>query len=176
MDKKKSLAAFLGAAFGFSAGRLVDLALLGGTLATAVGAVGFAGYATLASDHTPHINGMKYLAIFAQPSHPERTGPRPQGIDMDPVGAIPAKTAVEGYALVGAQASYGWLREGDRIFAVRPGDDVPRLGHVAAIEQRHGRWALVDAKGAELIASSMVEPSSEGGGLFDRRMIFGSKQ
>jgi hypothetical protein len=175
MDKKKSLAALLGAAFGLAAVRAVDLALIGATLATAVGTVGFAGYMTLRDDHEPRINGLQYLAIFAQPRHPTREAGKASGVDMNPVGALvkDAKTEVAGYALVGAQASYAWLRAGDRIFAVRPGDDVPSLGHVAAIEQRDGRWALVDDKGAPLIVSPFADLAPTGSVKFGKKMIFG---
>ncbi len=178
MDKKKSLAALAGAAFGFGLARLGDLALIGGSLATAAGAVTFAGYMTMRGGGTPHINGMQYLAIFAQPHHHARgdESQAPHGLDMNPVGAIPRapKADVAGYALVGAKESYAWLRDGNRIFAVRPGDDVPRLGHVASIEQREGRWALVDDKGATLIVSALAELAPVGGGRFDKRMIFGN--
>jgi len=50
---------------------------------------------------------------------------------------------------------------------------VPRLGRVAGIEQRDGRWTLVDDKGAELIVSSQAELPASAGGRFDKRMIFG---
>lgn len=175
MDNNKSLATLVGAAVGFGAARLADWALVAGSLATALGAVGLAGYMTLAGGGKPHINGMQYLAIFAQPSHPAHPAEGQSGVDMNPVGAIPpdAQTKVNGYALVGAKASYGWLREGDHIFAVRPGDDVPRLGHVASIEQRDGRWALVDGKGAPLIISAVVALAPDDGGRFEKRMIFG---
>lgn len=174
MDKKKSLAALIGAAFGLAAVRAVDLALIGATLATAVGTVGFAGYMTLRGDHEPHINGIEYLAIFAQPRHVSHPADKPP-VDMNPVGAIGRddKTQVAGYSLVGAQASYAWLRSGDRIFAVRPGDDVEKLGHVAAIEQRDGRWALIDDKGAALIVSAFADLTPTGSVRFGKKMIFG---
>ena len=47
VDRKNRSPPLLGAAFGLGAARLADLALIGGTLATAAGAVGFAGYMTL---------------------------------------------------------------------------------------------------------------------------------
>jgi hypothetical protein len=175
VDRKKSLAALLGGAFGLGMARLGDWALIGGTLATAAAAVGLAGYMTLSDVQEPYIFGMKYLAIYAQPSHPVHFDTA-AGIDTSPIGAIappPLKTEVSGYALVGAKASYGWLREGDHIFAVLPGDDVPRLGHIAAIQERNGRWALVDEKGADLIVSAAVEPTADDGGHFSKNMIFG---
>jgi hypothetical protein len=175
MDKRKSLAALVGAALGVGAARLADLALFGGLVATAGGAVTFAGYMTMRGSHTPLINGMQYLAIFAQPNRHGQGDEAAPSVDMNPVGAIPAETKVEagGYALVGAKPSYAWLRAGNRIFAVRPGDDVPQLGHVSAIEQRDGRWTLVDDKGRTLIASALTEIAPPEGGRFEKRMIFG---
>jgi hypothetical protein len=176
MDRKKSLAALVGAVFGLTAARFVDLALIGGSIATAAGAVGLAGYMTLRGGGEPHINGMRYLAIFAQPSHRPASA-ETNGVDMNPVGAIaPAlKTDAGGYALVGAKESYAWLREGNRIFAVRPGDEVPRLGHVASIQRREGRWALIDDKGAALIASAVSELEPSADGHFDKSLIFGKQ-
>src|SRR3569833_3999761 len=97
MVNKKPFAAFLGAAAGLMASRAVDLALIGGGVATATGAVGFAGYMILAGDHEPHINGMEYLAIFAQPARhaaaganqPDATQPDATKVDVSPIGAIP---------------------------------------------------------------------------------------
>ena len=177
MDRKKSLAALVGAASASAWRGSSTSRLIGGALATAAGAVGLAGYLTLTGVQEPYIYGMKYLAIYAQPSHPVHVDGG-QGIDFNPIGAIatPLRTAVNGYALVGAKASYGWLRDGDHIFAVLPGDDVPRLGHVAAIEQRNGRWALVDDKGGELLVSAAVEPTAEDGGHFGKSMIFGERK
>jgi hypothetical protein len=173
MDSKKPMAALAGAFAGVAATRLLDLALIGGCLATAAGAVGFAGYMTMAGEHSPFINGMQYLAIFAQPSHPHRVG-----VDMNPVGAIPPETKfrVGGYQLVGAEARFAWLREGDRIFAVHPGDDVPRLGKIGSVEQRDGRWTLLDPKGTALLVSSLIDLPPSAGGRFDKRMIFGADQ
>jgi hypothetical protein len=181
MDKKKPLAVAIGAALGVGVARLADIALISGLLATAGGAVTFAGYMTMRGGQTPLINGMQYLAIFAQPSHPapDAGAVAPRNLDMNPVGAIPreakdeAKIVAGGYALVGAKPTYAWLRQGNRIFAVRPGDDVPSLGHVAGIEQRDGRWTLVDDKGATLIVSALAELGPTQGGKFKKRMIFG---
>ena len=70
MDKKKPLAAALGAALGIGVARLGDIVLMSGLIATAGGAVTFAGYMTMCGGQTPLVNGMQYLAIFAQPSRP----------------------------------------------------------------------------------------------------------
>jgi hypothetical protein len=175
MVDKKSLAGVLGAATGLAAARVIDLALIGGSVLTAAGAVGFAGYMTLKGVNSPMIFGMKHLAIFSQPSHPHQgEAPKFGSVDPNPVGALPrVNDNVNGYALVGAQASFAWLREGNRIFSVRPGEEVPRLGRVAAIEQREGRWTLVDEKGAALIVSPIADLGPPAGGRFGKRMIFG---
>jgi len=178
MDSKKTFGVFLGAAAGFTASRAIDLALVGGSVLTATSAAGFAGYMIYTGDHEPRINGLEYLAIFAQPAHRPVHGEEKNEetkVDDSPVGAIPReiKDSVEGYWLVGAQAQFAWLREGNRIFSVRPGDEVPRLGRVEAIVERDGRWTLVDDRGATLIVSGQAELSSSAGGRFDKRMIFG---
>jgi hypothetical protein len=177
MASKKIAATVLGAVAGFTAGRAVDLALVAGGVATAASAVGFAGYVMLSGDHEPHINGMEYLAIFAQPNRSAHAPDKNDAAKVDdtPVGAIPReiKDNVAGYWLVGAQPQFAWLRDGNRIFSVHPGDEVPRLGRVAAIEQRDGRWTLVDDKGAALLVSGVAELPESAGGRFDKRMIFG---
>lgn len=175
MDKKKALATATGAAAGFAASRVVDLALIGGLVVTAAGAVGFAGYETMMTDHTPRINGLQYLAIFAQPSHRSTSVAEGKlGLDMAPVGALPRAAPLDagGYSLVGAQSRFAWLREGNRIFAVNPGDDVPHLGRVASIEPREGRWALIGAKGEVLIVGGLADIGEGGGGRFEKKMIF----
>ncbi len=174
MGKKKSFAALAGAILRLAAARFVDLALIAATIAVAVAAVAFAAYMTWSQRREPLINGLQYLAIFAQPSRSGRAEPGAK-LDMAPLGAIgrEAKESVAGYALVGAQPRFAWLREGNRIFAVRPGDDVPRLGHVAAIESRDGRWALTDENGATLIVGSISELAPTQGARFSKRLIFG---
>ena len=171
MADRNWLAAIAGAMTGAAASR-VDVALVAGSLATAAGAVAFAGYMTMSGVQGPLVNGMQYLAIFAQPNRGAHVGPA--GVDMSAVGAIPHDLIdhVGGYALVGAQERYAWLREGNRIFAVRPGDDVPRLGRVAAIAERDGRWVLVDDKGVTLIAGAIVDLAPASSRRFGKRMIF----
>jgi hypothetical protein len=178
MAKRKALAAIVGGALGLGAmTRIVDVALIGGALATAAGAVGFAGYMTVTNTHTTRVYGMRYLAIFAQPSHHAEgeDGTRATALDMTPIGAIPRpqRTAPSGYALVGATESHAWLRDGDQIFAVRPGDDVPRLGRVARIALNEGRWTLFDGAGAALLASPQPTLTQTGEARFGKRMIFG---
>jgi len=176
MDKNK-LAALGGALVGIGAARMIDFALIGGSLATAAGAVGFASYMAMSGAHDPYVNGTKYLAIFGQPSnggkakYPPRT---PANIDMTPVGAIAPDP--KGYSLVGAKPTYAWLRSGDRIFAVMPGDEVAGLGRVETIERRDGRWALVDKYGAALIISTLADPAPADPNVkFSKPMIFGDR-
>jgi hypothetical protein len=180
MDKKKWLSAGAGAGLGLTASRIMDLSLIGACVATATGTVAFAGYMMMRGDHTPLINGMQYLAIYAQPSHPRHVADaqRPEAVDMAPVGALSrdGQDRTSGYQLVGAEPRFAWLRQGDHIFAVHPGDEVARLGKIASIEQRDGRWTLVDEKGATLIASALVDPTGSAGGRFGKPMIFGAER
>ncbi len=176
MDRRKALATLAGATAGFAASRAADLALIAGLVVTAAGAVGFAGYETLSDDHRPKIAGMEYLAIFAQPSRHSAAADSAarSGLDMNALGALPHSAPEEagGYGLVGAQPQFAWLREGNRIFAVTPGEDVPRLGHVHAIERRDGRWALIARAGEILLIGGASDIGAAGGGKFDKRMIF----
>ena len=176
MDKKKMLAAVGGAAAGFAATRMADLALVGGLLFTAAGAVGFAGYETMAGDHGVDLPGKEYLTVFAAPRHRSAAAEiaANSGLDMNATGALPrgAPEEAAGYALVGAQTRFAWLREGNRIFSVRPGEEVPRLGPVASIEAREGRWALISPSGAVLLVGGSVDVGGSGGAKFDKKMIF----
>jgi hypothetical protein len=178
VDKKKAVGVATGAAAGVAASRAFDFALLGGLLATAAGVVGFAGYETMKGDHQPQIAGMEYLGIFGAPNRhtPAVESAARSGLDMNTLGALPhsAPETAGGYALVGAQSRFAWLREGNRIFAVSPGDDVPRLGRVASIETRDGRWALISPAGEILLTGGAADVGASGGGKFDKRMIFRS--
>ena len=177
MASTKFWATLAGGAAGIAAARAVDLALIGGGVITAASAVGFAGYVMLAGDHETHVNGMEYLGIFGAPNHGVHVAGKSDAAKLDerPVGAIrrELKDNVSGYWLVGAQPQYAWLREGNRIFSVHPGEEVPRLGRIAAIVERDGRWTLVDDKGEELIVSGVAELPESAGGKFGKRMIFG---
>jgi hypothetical protein len=164
----------------------VDAALVGAGLATAAGAVAFAGIMVAEGDHKPDVYGMKYLAIYAQPRKTAKaageTGPSsgpPAGgeIDMAPVGSIgtppPPPTDMGSFALVSAQPGVAWLREGTRIVAVRQGDVAPGLGRIVDILQRDGRWFLIGDSGTALL--SREPPKAKDGPArepFNRRMIF----
>ena len=62
-----------------------------------------------------------------------------------------------------------WLRLDGAIRAAAPGDDVPRVGHIAAIVPRDGGWALLDNKGGTLLT---VAKRANGASLFARKRIF----
>jgi hypothetical protein len=164
----------------------VDATLVGAGLATAAGAVAFAGFMVAQGDHKPDVYGMKYLAIYAQPrktakAADETRSPEPPAgdeIDMAPVGSIgtppPPPTNMGSYALVSAQPGFAWLREGTRIVAIKQGDVAPGLGRIVDIVQRDGRWFLIGDSGTALL--SRVPRAAKDGPArepFDRRMIFG---
>ncbi len=181
---------------------LGDLALVGVGVAMAVGSIVFASDMLSQDDHEPRVNGMQYLAIFAQPRGSARPAPAappavaanavdmaPTGsiarsaddaVDMAPIGSIPrgaagAPPAAERYRLVAAGPGVAWLSNGSEIRMVKPGELVPGFGRVASIVKRDGRWALVDEKGATLAMADRPQTKSRGdrGEPFARRMIFG---
>jgi hypothetical protein len=163
----------------------VDATLVGTGLATAAGAVAFAGFMVAQGDHKPDVYGMKYLAIYAQPRKTAKaadesgrsSGPAAGGeIDMAPVGSIgpPPPANMGTFALVSAQPGVAWLREGTRIVAIRQGDVAPGLGRIVDIVKRDGRWFLIGDSGTALL--SREPPAAKDGPArepFSRRMIFG---
>ena len=167
-----------------AAARIVDVLLVGSGLATAAGSATFAGYMVMRGQHTPSVNGMEYLAIFAKPhgaaKAPEEVAPpspsATQAIDLSPVGSIAPATAPEarGYAMVAAQRDFAWVRDGARIFAIRPGDALPRFGRVSMITRRGERWVVTGPGGAVLLSmeASNFQPLAPQGPSFARGMIF----
>ncbi|MGO9742435.1 MAG: hypothetical protein ACLPN5_13165 [Roseiarcus sp.] len=163
--KAAAMGLFIGA---IASARMVDLALIASGIAAAVGSVAFAGLMVMEGDHTPWINGMQYLAIFAQPGaapHSPETpaaaelaaapAPAPASVDMAPVGSIGPRTPTQrpDFELVSAGRDHAMVRAGMRMFVVRPGDDVPDLGKVRSIDWSDGRWSLLSASGAALLTS-----------------------
>jgi hypothetical protein len=162
----------------------VDATLVGAGLATAAGAVAFAGFMVAQGDHKPDVYGMKYLAIYAQPrktakaaDETGRSSAPPAGgeIDMAPVGSIgpPPPGNLGSFTLVSAEPGIAWLREGTRIVAIRQGDMAPGLGRIVDIVQRDGRWFLIGDSGTALL--SREPPAARDGPArepFSRRMIF----
>ena len=164
--------------------RLVDFALIGAGVATAAGSAVFAVSMLMRSDHPVGVNGLEYLAIFSRPrgaSPAKDTSDRPfnfaaAAIDPTPVGSIGlgARGAEAPFALVGAELGFAWVREGTRVFAVRPGDTIARLGHITSIVRRDGHWSLVGDADAVLLTSEFTEPKSDKSTRFARPMIFGT--
>jgi hypothetical protein len=144
--------------------------------------VAFAGYMLAQGGGRIRVNGMEHLAIFAQPrGAPSAEKPlvlpplteldRP--VDLTTTGSVdggvrPA-AAPRPVEIVAARADRVWLRIDGAIRAAAPGDDVPRVGHIASIVPRDGGWALVDDKGATLLS---VAKRENGASLFARKRIF----
>ena len=125
------------------------------------------------------VNGMEHLAIFAQPrgaaAPPARGAVSPSAVDLTTTGSV-AASPVGGTAsiprpveIVAARADRVWLRIDGAIRAAAPGDEVAGVGRIGAIVERDGGWALLDDKGATLLA---VARGSNGAPLFARKMIF----
>lgn len=182
--------AVIGASLGFVTAKLVDAAIVGAGVFVAVGSAAFAGFMLMQGDHTPRINGMEYLAIFAQPrgapnepaadaqpapksAAPEvAAAPRPTDIDPAPLGAItpPKRIAPQDFELVAADAVHAWVRAGARILSIRPGDTIPDFGKVSAIGWLDGHWTLIGEDGKPLLAANAPAKAS-----FSKPLIFGSK-
>jgi hypothetical protein len=165
---------------------LGDFALVSAGMAMATGSVVFAGYSLMGADHGPQINGLQYLAIFAQPrgqhAPAAESAPTPNvagdALDMAPTGSIhgaAASPAAPAYRIFAVERDMVWLSNGTELRVVRPGDVAPGIGRVASIAKREGHWALLDESGATLLVadSNPVAPTA-GDGPFARRMIFGS--
>ena len=185
--------AVIGASAAFVTAKIIDVALVGTGVVAAVGSAAFAGFMLMQGDHKPNINGMEYLAIFAQPSagakFPSPGAPATPGsastvvasapapppspaIDTAPLGAIePAsRSAPPEYELVAAGFDHAWVRSGARIISVKPGDTLPELGRVSAIAWNEGRWTLLGEDGKPLLA----EGTATGKAVFAKPLIFGS--
>ena len=157
--------------------RAVGTALAGASIA-------FAGYMFAFGDGKARINGMEYLAIFAQPrgsaadAIPRKApAPRParaNAVDTMVTGSIAPRARERAPVprpaeIVAARADRVWLRIGGTIRAAAPGDNVAGVGHIAAIVPRDGGWALLDDKGATLLT---VARRANSASLFSRKMIF----
>jgi len=178
----KAAAAGVGAGVAVSS-RFVDFALIGSAVAAAVGLAAFAGVMVMRGDHAPDVNGMQYLAVFAQPARAPRPAPPPTQVavapqptptfDMAPTGAISPKSALDpgDYELVSAKPDRAWVRAGPRIIAVHPGDDVPSLGKVKEIAWSDGHWSLIGEGGAALLSSGEAA-APLGKGVAPKRLMF----
>ncbi|MGD0642709.1 MAG: hypothetical protein ABSC22_18370 [Roseiarcus sp.] len=103
-----------------------------------------------------------------------------RALDMAPTGSIVRGAASESsapisYRIIAVEPGMAWLSDGPEIRVVKPGDVAPGLGRIASIEQREGRWLLIDESGATLLSSDspVAKDFGDGDGPFARRMIFG---
>ena len=158
--------------------RAVGTALAGMSAAFAIYMLAYGGGRT-------RINGLEHLAIFAQPrgnavGAPPAEGLAPPGadaagaVDMATTGSFAAsagKAAPESrpIEIVAARADRVWLRIDGALRSAVPGDSVPGVGRIGAIVARDGGWALLDDKGAALLA---VTKGANGAALFARDRIF----
>jgi hypothetical protein len=92
-------------------------------------------------------------------------------LDLTAIGSLDADfhQTPRPIEIVGARADRVWLKIDGAIRAALPGDDVPRLGHIASIVQRDGGWALLDDHGATLLT---VTKKANGASMFARKRIF----
>ncbi len=154
--------------------RALGTALAGLSMAFAIYMLAYGGGKT-------RINGMEHLAIFAQPRGPGGAVgvPAPSPADTSPVVDMAATGSLAASAtkapdarpveIIAAQADRVWLKIDGVIRTAAPGDSVAGLGRIGAIVARNGGWALLDDKGAELLA---VAKGANGASLFTRRRIF----
>jgi hypothetical protein len=144
--------------------------------------VAFAGYMLAQGGGRIRVNGMEHLAIFAQPrGAPSGDKPLvlPPLTELDTPVDLTTTASVDSRVrppvpprpveIIAARADRVWLRIDGAIRAAAPGDDVPRVGHIASIVPRDGGWALVDDKGATLLT---VAKRANGASLFARKQIF----
>jgi hypothetical protein len=145
-------------------------------------AVAFAGYMLAYGGGRIRVTGMEHLAIFAQPRGTATAEMRPvlpplaepkRPLDTTTTGSVetssrasPKRRPVE---IVAARGDRIWLRVDGEIRAAAPGDDVPLVGHIAAIVPRDGGWAVLDDKGATLLT---IAKRANGASLFARQRIF----
>jgi hypothetical protein len=156
--------------------RAVGTALAGLSIAFAVYMLAYGGGKT-------RVNGMEYLAIFAQPRGPGGEAPAikapvPQPVAVAPVldmastGSLAAPAAAQDsrpVEIIAAQADRVWLRIDGEVRSAAPGDTVTGVGRIGAIVAHNGGWALLDDKGATLLT---VAKGANGAPLFARKMIF----
>lgn len=145
--------------------------------------IAFAGYMVTFGGGETRVNGMQYLAIFAQPRGAasvarsnESIPPTADGaaVDLATTSSIAAPDGnlaptLRPVEILAARADRVWLRVDNSIQAAVPGDTVSGLGRIGAIVSRDGGWALLDDKGATLRTVAKRENSAP---LFARKRIF----
>jgi hypothetical protein len=158
--------------------RAVGMALAGLSVAFAVYMLAYGG-------GKMRVNGVEYLAIFAQPRGATGEEPAIKATALPPTAAAPiidiAATgslgAPSGKAaqdsrpaeIVAARADRVWLRIDGAIRSAAPGDSVAGVGRISAIVERNGGWIVLDDKGATLFS---VAKGANAASLFFRKMIF----
>jgi len=175
--------AVIAASATFVTARLVDVAIIGSGLAAAAGSVVFAGFMVMQGDHTPRVNGMQYLSVFAAPKGGTKRTPDESdvaeadidqpGVDLTPLGAIPlaATTSRADYRLISARTDRAWVRAGSRIFPVHVGDVLPNLGKVSAIAWGGGHWTVVGENGEPLLVSGDANDANNPKGAYAKPLI-----
>jgi hypothetical protein len=147
--------------------------------------VAFAGYMLTYGGGKMRVNGMEYLAIFAQPRGGavvapavKAPGPPPVAgapvVDIATTGSLAASASkapldARPVEIVAARADRVWLKIDGAIRAAAPGDSVAGFGRIGAIVARDGGWVLLDDKGATLFT---VARGANAAPLFARKMIF----
>ena len=176
-------------------GLTIDRALAGGGVAAAFFSFAFAGYMVADRGRQPHFAGQQYLAIFAKPRRPSPPAPSapvlaraeapsgPSGIDPTPTGSIsaprsanPASPAAplppSSYRLVAATPGHAWIESETGYRQVKPGDVLPGLGRIEAIEERDGQWVALTENGQAIGSGDEGPPAQAADTRFKRRMIF----
>ncbi len=165
-----------------ASGQEIAIRAVGAALAAL--SIAFAAYMLAYGDGKTRVNGMEYLAIFAQPrgavAAPAIKAPAPPpvagapAVDMATTGSLTAATSkaaqdARPVVIVAARADRVWLKIDGAIRAAAPGDNVAGVGRIGAIVARNGEWVLLDDKGATLLT---VARGANGASLFARKMIF----
>jgi len=169
---------------------IADIALVGAGVAAASASLAFAILMMAAEGGAPRVNGLEYLAIFAQPNgaaKPESAGMMAetrqgvrfadQRIDPLPTGSINKGGAIapirdDGFHIIGGRSDLVWIRRGQTISAVRPGDIIDGLGRVGSIVRRGGNWVLLDSSGVTLPANGASAFAGDAPSRLSRSLIF----
>lgn len=155
-----------------------DIALRAIGTALAAISLAFAVYMLANGGGKLRVNGAEYLAIFAQPrgGAPAKPTDRhslaaPAPIDLEATGSVAgaAETPAPSVEIVAARADRVWFKIDDAIVAAAPGDEVPHVGHIAAIVPRDGGWAVLGDKGETLTA---LPKGANAAPLFARKLMF----
>ena len=157
-----------------------DIALRAIGTALAAVSIAFAVYMLANGGGKLRVNGMEYLAIFAQPrgdapakSLSPSSLAAPAAVDLEATGSLAGAAekpaAPSPVEIVAARGDKVWFKIDGAIVAAAPGDTVPRVGHIGAIVAREGGWAVLGDKGETLFA---VPRGANAAPLFARKLMF----